>query len=701
MNLSTPIEKLFMVGPTYAKRLKKLEIKTAEDLIHHYPFRYDDYSIISKIALVQPCERVTIQGQILSMKIVYTKHGKKIQRARVADETGEIEAVWFNQPFLVKTIRQGNKINLSGKIDWFGHKLVLASPEHEILKLHATPSCLPAGRHGTLHAPIHTGRLVPIYPERRGVSSKWLRSRIAPLLKKYKENFTEYLPERITNKYNLLGFSQAVQQIHFPENKTIAKKARQRLAFDELFLIQLASLKRKAEWKKEIVGNKLQILNFKPQIKKFIENLPFKLTKAQRKCIGEILTDLGTPYPMNRLLQGDVGSGKTVVAAAAIHAAFLNDLQSLLIAPTEILAFQHYQTISELFKPFKVKIALRTRTKKIIPLSHPPRATRHAPDIIIGTHALLSEKLKFDRVGLVIVDEQHRFGVEQRAILRNKGINPHLLTMTATPIPRTIALTLYGELDLSFIDEMPKGRKVIKTWAVPPEKRKAAYQWIKNHVKKDKEQAFIICPLIEESQVETMQSVKAATAEFKKLKEKIFPELRLGILHGRVKSKEKEKIINDFRQRKIDILVSTSIVEIGIDIPKATIMMIEAADRFGLAQLHQLRGRVGRSHLSSFCLLFTESVSEKVFKRLKAMEKTHIGAQLAELDLKLRGPGEIYGVRQHGFANLKIASMTDFELIERTRTAAEDFTKKNPSLQNFPLLQEKLKKHTIKKVSQD
>ena len=683
MNLSTPIEKLYMIGPTYAKLLGRLEIRTAEDLIHHYPFRYEDYSIISKVSLIQPGEKVTVQGEVLSMKNVYTKRGKKIQQATVADETGKIEAVWFNQPFLVKNIHQGDKISLSGKIEWFGHKLILVSPEHEVMKQRT----------------IHTGRLVPIYPETRGVSSKWLRSRIAPLLLKYQGSLTEYLPEKIIEKYSLLDFSQAVEKIHFPDNQTLAKKARQRLAFDELFLIQLASLKRKAKWKKEVVGNKLQITNYKLPIQEFIKSLPFKLTKAQKRCLGEILTDLGTPQPMNRLLQGDVGSGKTVVAAVAMYVAFLNGFQSILMAPTEILAFQHYETIKNMLEPFGVKIALRTRTKKTANLE--PRASSLEPDIFIGTHALLSAKLKFNRVGLIIIDEQHRFGVEQRAILRSKGINPHLLTMTATPIPRTIALTLYGELDLSFIDEMPKGRKLIKTWVVPPEKRKAAYKWMKEHVKNEKEQAFIICPLIEESQVETMQSVKAATVEFQRLKKEVFADLKLGLLHGRVKSKGKEAILKKFRQGKINILVATPVVEVGIDIPKATIMMIEGTDRFGLAQLHQLRGRVGRSHLASFCLLFTESISGKVIKRLRAMEKTHIGAQLAELDLKLRGPGEVYGTKQHGFANLKIASMTDFELIEKTRTAAQNLIKKSSNLVDFPLLQEKLKKHTIKKVAPD
>jgi len=676
-----------MVGPIYAKRLKKLGIETAEDLLHHYPFRYDDYSIISKIGLIQPGEKITVQGEVISMKNEYTKRAKRLQKAVVADETSEIEVVWFNQPFLVKNIHQGDKISLSGKVDWFGHKLVLASPEYEIIKP-TTYNLQPTT--------IHTGRLVPIYPETRGLSSRWLRSRIAPLLIQCSRYLLEFLPSKIITQHNLLDYQSAVRQIHFPDNKTIAQKARERLAFDELFLIQLASLKRKAEWKREEVGNRFQISDFRFQIQEFIKNLPFTLTKAQRRSIGQILTDLGTPHPMNRLLQGDVGSGKTVVATVAMFVAFLNNFQSLLMAPTEILAFQHYQTIKKMLTPFGVKIALRTATMKQC-----NNVTMKQCNIIIGTHALLSEKLKFERVGLVIIDEQHRFGVEQRAILRSKGITPHLLTMTATPIPRTVTLTLYCELDLSFLDEMPKGRKKVKTWVVPPEKRKKAYQWIKKQVKNSPQQAFIICPLIEESIVETMQSVKAVTVEFKKLKEKVFPDLKLGLLHGKIKSKEKEEILQKFRQGKTDILVATPVVEVGIDIPQATIMMIDGADRFGLAQLHQLRGRVGRGKLPSYCLLFTSSESQKILKRLKAMEKIQIGAELAELDLKLRGPGEVYGLKQHGFVNLKIASMTDFKLIEKTRIAAQNLIKKDANLKQFLLLQNRLKKHTIKKVAPD
>jgi ATP-dependent DNA helicase RecG len=681
MELSTPIQKVYLIGPIYGKRLEKLGIKTVEDLLSHFPHRYEDYSLISKISQVQAGETVTIRGTVTQMKNEYTKTGKKIQKAVVADETDSIEIVWFNQPFLIKTIGVGEQYNFSGKADWFGHKVVMVSPEYEKLqvtsyKLHETYNM----EHGT----IHTGRLVPVYPETYGVSSKWLRSRIAPLLKECSNSLFEYLPSSILTKNQLLDYKNAIYQIHFPDNKSLAELAKKRLAFDELFLIQLASLKRKSEWGKEVVGQKLFIDQEK--ILKFIASLPFRLTAAQVKTSREILSDLAAARPMNRLLEGDVGSGKTVVAAIGMYVVFLNGLKSALMAPTEILAIQHFNTLKTLLEPFGMKILLRTGDRK----------DKGDFDVIVGTHALLSEKSQLPKLGLVVIDEQHRFGVEQRAKLREIGVNPHLLTMTATPIPRTVALTLYGELDLSFLDEMPKGRMKVKTWVVPPEKRDGAYEWIRKHVKGTREQAFIICPLIEES--ETLTSVKAATKEYEHLQKEVFPDLRLGLLHGRMKSKEKEAVLNEFRAGNLDILVATPVVEVGIDIPNATIMMIEAAERFGLAQLHQLRGRVGRGALQSYCLLFSES--ENV-RRLKAMEKMYIGGELAELDLKIRGPGEIYGTRQHGIPDLRVASLTDLNLIEKTRIAAQELVSQDPSLSQFPLLRQKLERFTIKAVSPD
>ncbi len=676
MDLATPVEKLFMVGPTYARRLKRLEIETAEDLLYHFPFRYIDYSLVSPIRKIQPSEIVTVKAQVLSIKNEYTSRGKKIQKARIGDQSGEIEAVWFNQPFLIKTIRPGMKISLSGKADWFGRKIVLISPEYEIQK---NPS---ASR-----KTIHTGRLVPVYHETSGISSKWLRSRIAPLLKQVLPEIEDFLPSKTRKNNNLIDLSMAIEQIHFPKTHQEAKIAQNRLAFDELFLIQLASLMRKKEWEKKKLAYKF-FVNQK-EVLNFLHQLPFELTRAQKRVTREILVDLKKEQPMNRLLEGDVGSGKTVVAALAIYIAHLNGVQSALMAPTEILASQHYCTLEQLLKPLGVQVELLTGSQR--------RKTQKF-DLIIGTHALIHKRAKFTKLGLAVIDEQHRFGVEQRAKLIKKGEAPHILTMTATPIPRTIALALYGDLDLSLIDELPPGRQQVKTWVVPHQKRESAYQWIREQIKGNENQAFIICPLIEESTSETLQSVKAVTTEFQELQKRIFPDLKLGLLHGRLKSKEKNAVLGKFKDGKLDILVSTPVVEVGIDIPTATIMMVEGADRFGLAQLHQLRGRVGRSSKQSYCLLFTELLGKKIVRRLKALEKTNIGMKLAEMDLELRGPGEIYGTKQHGFLDLKMASFNDLPLIKATKKAASNLTNQDPNLKKHPLLKVKLERDTIKAI---
>ena len=661
-----------MVGPTYARRLKRLGIETVGDLLYHFPFRYVDYSLVSPIGKLQPGEIVSIHGRIISIKNEYTRHGKKIQKGIVADATGSIEIVWFNQPFLVKTIRVGEEYGFSGKVDWFGRKLVIVSPEYEMINRKRQ---------------IHTGRLVPVYHETYGISSKWLRSRTSPLISQIIPSISDFLPKEITRTNDLLNLASALKWIHFPEDKIQIQKARQRFAFEELFLLQLAAQERKIGWRKKKTIFKLKVNQEK--LLEFINSLPFTLTSAQKRCLKEILADLEKSQPMNRLLQGDVGSGKTVVAAAAIWVAYLNGIQSALMAPTEILANQHFRTLKTLLEPLGVKIDLVTGSTP-----HTSHLTPHpSPDLIVGTHALIFKRARFKKLGLVIIDEQHRFGVEQRGKLIRKGRAPHILTMTATPIPRTIALTLYGDLDLSLIDEMPPGRQKVKTWVVPPQKREPAYQWIRKQVKDEDGQCFIICPLIEES--ETLQTVKAATTEYERLKKQIFPDFKLGLLHGKMKSKEKEEVISQFRLGKLDILVSTPVVEVGIDIPQATIMTIEGAERFGLAQLHQLRGRVGRGMKESYCLLFTETPEGKPLQRLKALERTYLGIELAELDLKMRGPGEIYGVAQSGFFELKIASFSDLPLIQKTKRAAQDIA---PRLNQYPLLQAKLKQDTIKAI---
>ncbi len=675
MTLETPIEKLPMIGPAYAKRLKKLAINTVEDLLYHFPFRYIDYSLVSPIGRLQAGEIVSVRGELLSIKNEYTRRGKKIQKAMIADVSGKIEVVWFNQPFLVRVFHPGQTIGLSGKIDWFGRHIVLVSPEYEILSSETKV---------VKSETIHTGRLVPVYHETYGLSSKWLRSRIAPLAKKFIPEIKEFIPLEIMKKYKLVNFNQALVEIHFPKNQKTAQEARKRFAFEELFLLQLAALQRKKKWQKHQLAFKFHLDQAK--ILKFTANLPFELTRAQKKVLREIFADLEKNKPMNRLLEGDVGSGKTVVAAAVIYLAFLNHHQSALMAPTQILAYQHYQTLNQILSPLGVKVALLTASQ---------RKTLTGFDCLIGTHALIHKRAKFKQLGLVVIDEQHRFGVEQRGKLIKKDKSPHVLTMTATPIPRTIALTLYGDLDLSVLDEMPPGRQKIKTWVVPPQKRAAAYQWIRKQIKGKQDQAFVVCPLIEESQHETMQTVKAVTSEKEKLEKEVFPDMKLSLLHGRLKSKEKNKVLKKFRQGKTDILVSTPVVEVGIDIPNATIMLIEASERFGLAQLHQLRGRVGRNGQQAYCLLFSETPSKKSLKRLKALETLSAGSKLAELDLKLRGPGEVYGTQQHGFFNLRVASFSDLTTIKKTRQAAENII---DQISRHPSLQVRLKKNTIKTI---
>ncbi len=700
MLLSDSVTKIPLVGPTYAAKLKKLDIETVEDLLHHYPFRYDDFSKRRKINELLAAETVTVTAQVLEIKAIYTRTPRKLTKAVVADETGELQVVWFN-PYVTRTIKKGDMVNLSGSLGMSNNKPTFVSPEYEVV---ADGEKSPALKSQSERGPgesaakktIHTGRLVPVYPETRGVSSKWLRSRLNVALTKFfhttQYERIDFLSGDIKKRQGLIDFWEAVDQIHFPKNQEEIDQARKRLGFDEFFLMQVHALKRRAEWQKRPLARKFKVQSSKFKIDKFIDSLPFKLTTAQKRAVDEILKDLGKNVPMNRLLEGDVGSGKTVVAAVALYATHLNGFQSTLMAPTEVLAEQHFHTVKELLEPFGVGVALKTGSKE-------QRTKNKEPTVIIGTHALLFDGAEFKNLGLVVVDEQHRFGVEQRAKLLKKvedNTTPHLLTMTATPIPRSLTLTAYGDLDLSVLDEMPPGRKEVTTWVVPNRKREAAYNWIREQIvgatRRSPVQAFVICPLIEESEAETMQSVKAATAEFKKLTKEIFPELKLALLHGKIKTKEKNEILTNFKSGKYDILVSTQVVEVGIDVPAATIMIIEGAERFGLASLHQLRGRVGRSDRQSYCLLFTSSHSRRANGRLKAMEELNDGFKLAEVDLKLRGPGEIYGTKQHGLINLKIASLSDVKLIETTRNEAKKLLEKDPELKKYTTLKNKLER---------
>jgi len=701
---SSLIQSLPSTSSITIKKFQNLGINTYFELLSYFPTRYEDYSLITKISKIQVGEIVTISGKIIEAKNQYTRSRITIQKVTVADDSGTVDINWFNQPYLMRVLGVGDTISVAGLVKQFGSKISIEPKEYEKVNFDVST-----------HRSIlkHTGRIIPIYSEKKGLSTKTIREKIFFVLRSVVDDdnhvMPESLPPEIVSFNNLIPASEAYFQIHFPRNLEQAKKARERLAFDELFALQLANTLVKKGWKKEKVKNifdvEKQNLAF---LQTFINNLPFKLTDDQKKAIKEIIADLKKTTPMNRFLQGDVGSGKTIVAASACYLSYLNGYQSIIMAPTEILAEQHFYSISELFN-YKLRITDKIIKNKIkipkIGLLTGSTKIRNSQsvidkfDILIGTHALLNKKLRFKEVGLVVIDEQHRFGVNQRAILKEKTLNPHLLTMTATPIPRTVALTLYGELDQSYIEEMPKGRQVIKTFLIPKNKRDDGYIWIKKQIKSEGAQVFIVCPLIEESEVETLKSVKAVKIEFESIK-KIFPEFRLGLLHGKIKSEEKQKIMADFKDRKIDILLSTPVVEVGIDIPGATIMIIEGAERFGLAQLHQLRGRVGRSNKQSYCLLYSDNLSENTVERLKFFCNNNLGVKLAEFDLANRGAGNIFGTEQHGFVNLKIANLGDFELISRAKKAVEYFVGKY-EIGDWKELKGRIREYKGKQISRD
>jgi len=652
------------VQSRYLKLLHKVGVKTLEDLINHYPVRYEDYSLISPITNLQPGEKVTIIGKISSFSHKFTKkRGFTIQQSELIDGTEKLKLIWFNHQFLKNIILPGIKIAVAGLVERQGKSLVMQNPDFEILKGLALVS---QGQ-----ALIHTARLVPVYPETKGLSSKWLRNKIADLLNvSGQQNLSlsqieDWLPPQILTAESLLDLKTAISEIHFPSAPELLTRARNRLEFDEIFKFQANGLIRKKLLQEKTA---IKIPENNRLNNDFISSLPFKLTPGQTAAIDKILSDLNQPRPMNRLLQGDVGSGKTVVAAAAALMVIKAGFQAAFMVPTQVLADQHAATLTNLLKPFGVKVALLTGATIV----HHPSSIVHRPNLIIGTQALIhkrAEKLiDKKRLALVIIDEQHRFGVEQRGKLISAGFSPHVLSMTATPIPRTVALTLYSDLDVSTLEDMPDGRIPVKTWAVPAFKRLSAYQWITTQVKQNS-QAFIICPFVEDSEIETLKSVKAVVTEFEKLKT-IFKGLRLCLVHGRLPPKEKTRILSDMKDGKIDILVATPVVEVGVDIPGAKIILIEGAERFGLAQLHQLRGRVGRNDSQSYCLLF--STDDSTSGRLKIMEKTTDGFRLAEMDLKMRGPGSMWTALQHGWPEFKIADISDIGKVSGIRRITEE-----------------------------
>ncbi len=671
--LGTQVGQLNRVGKVVFGRLKKLGIETVKDLIFYYPFRYDDFSRVVKIKDLQPGMLATVRGKIELLASRRSPYKKKIlTEAFVTDGAGSIKAIWFNQPWIAKNLKIGDEVYLAGKVAGDLFDTYFNSPTYE--KVSAFN--------------INTARLVPVYPLTEGISQKQLRFLMKSAISCANE-VEDYLPATVKQKENLSTLPTALKEIHFPTDAESLNRARARLGFDELFLIQLwAQVLKKALSRQTAPAIKF----FQAETKDFVKKFGFQLTDDQKKSAWEILRDLQKTMPMNRILDGDVGSGKTVVALIAAYNAALNGEQTVLMAPTEILARQHFNTAIKFLDQSGIQYGLLTRAQiffgreKIAKKDFLEKISRGEVKVIIGTHALIQKEVKFNNLGLVIIDEQHRFGVEQREALRRKNKKtPHFLSMTATPIPRTLALTLYGDLDLSVIREMPLGRKKIITKIVAPEKRQLAYNFINEQIKSGR-QVFVVCPLIDPSD---KLGVRSVTQEFKKLNEQIFPDLKIGLLHGRLKPAEKEEIAGAFNQNEIKILVATSLIEVGIDVPNATVMMIESAERFGLAQLHQFRGRVGRSEHQSFCFLFSDSGDLKTIERLQSLVDCHDGFALANKDLALRGAGEIYGYEQSGFANLKIADLNDLELIKKTRASAREFVENN-RLEDFPLLKKKI-----------
>lgn len=695
MILETPLSSIKRIQPAYQKRLLKLGIKNLRDLLYHFPFRYDDFSKITPIDQLKLGEISTVQGQIAQIKNTRTwRKSLIITEAFLEDKTGLIKIIWFNQPYLGEQLKSGTLVSLSGKVNFDG-TLFLQNPAYE--KIISNKVSLLR----------HTGRLIPVYPETAGLSSRYLRYLTQIFLPQTQIN--DWLPQEIKKNKKLLDLVKALKEIHFPSSKKVLEEARHRLAFDELFLIQLFLTQQKIKWQQNLAPR----ISFNQElIKNFVSRLPFRLTQAQRRAAWEILQDLEKLKPMNRLLEGDVGSGKTIVAAMAVLQTAEAGWQTAFMAPTEILARQHFETLKRFFNRHTLKIAFLAgksceingkSSKKCSKKEVLEKIKKGGVQIAVGTHALIQKKVQFKNLALAIVDEQHRFGVAQRAALQ-KNISeikdgqlktvPHLLSMTATPIPRTLALTLYSDLDLSLLDELPKNRKKIITKIVPPSLRQKAYEFIKRQVSAGR-QIFVICPRIENVNQEIKQEnqswaeVKAVKEEFEKLSQKIFPDLKVAMLHGRMNPKEKQKIMTDFSKHQTDILVSTSVVEIGVDMPNASLILIEGAERFGLAQLHQFRGRVGRSRHQSFCLLFSDSTTALV--RLNALIDCQNGFELAEKDLDWRGPGEFLGTRQSGLPDLSMASLTDISLIKEAKEEAQKTINQDPMLQNYPLLKEKLK----------
>ena len=665
--LDSPITILHGIGPKRAERMARLGVRTIRDMLTFLPRRYDDYSELKSINRLSFGEVVTVIGRVRKTRTRRPRGGPPIFKATLTDGTGSVEVTWFNQLYLANKIKPGGQIVISGTVgEYLGH-LCFTSPEWEPLREEL----------------LHTNRIVPIYPLTDGISARQLRRLMKRTVTYWVRRLPDYLPSSVQQSEGLLDLETALLQAHFPSSTELLERARRRLAFDELFVLQLALLTYRHEWRSD-PGQPIPVQD--DLLQAFVESLPYELTQAQSRSLQQIFDDLQSSEPMTRLLQGDVGSGKTVVATAAMALTASAGHQAALMAPTEILAEQHYRTVDRLLREAfdgRLRVALLTGS-----VTGEEREEIYADlaagaiDVIVGTHALIQEQVRFSQLALAVVDEQHRFGVQQRGALRQKGYNPHLLVMTATPIPRSLQLTVWGHLDVSVIDEMPPGREPVVTRLILPTERERAYAFVRSQVEKGR-QAFIICPLVEET--ENVEA-KAAVQEYERLQSRIFPDLALGLLHGRLTGDAKDATMASFVRGELDILVATSVIEVGIDVPNATVMLIEGADRFGLAQLHQFRGRVGRGDHASYCLLVSDSSSDQARERLQAVEATTDGFVLAQKDLEMRGPGEFLGTRQSGLSQavltMDLADIADLRLVEQAREAARRFFETDPGLNN-------------------